>query len=125
MYEIIYYQDKNGNEPIKEYLDELWKNQNNKDSRIRFKKINEYIKNLSRYGTTLGEPMVKHITGTNLWELRPSNNRIFFVYFQNNTFILLHHFIKDTNKTPRREIEKAENNLKDFIGRVEYNEPNN
>lgn len=36
---------------------------------------------------------------------------------EDNTFILLHHFIKKTRKTPRREIIKAKNNLNDFLER--------
>jgi len=31
--------------------------------------------------------------------------------------VLLHHFIKKTNKTPLRDIEKAKAKLKDFIER--------
>jgi len=36
---------------------------------------------------------------------------------RDNTFILLHHFIKKTHKTPPGEIEQATRNLKDFLER--------
>ena len=52
-----------------------------------------------------------------LWEIRStvSNGicRIFFT-IDNNTIILLHGFIKKTQKTPLVEIETAKSRLKDF-----------
>jgi len=33
-------------------------------------------------------------------------------------FILLHHFVKKTRKTPRQEIDKAKRYLADFIERT-------
>jgi len=59
---------------------------------------------------------VKHIEG-DIWELRPLKDRIIFFYWQEDTFVLLHYFIKKTQKTPRREIEQAKRNLKDFLDR--------
>lgn len=64
----------------------------------------------------MGEPYIKHIE-ENIWELRPLRDRIFFTYFDNNTFILLNIFMKQTNKTPRREIDEAKRKLQDFINR--------
>ncbi|MCL2321504.1 MAG: type II toxin-antitoxin system RelE/ParE family toxin [Oscillospiraceae bacterium] len=121
MYDIIFYKDKDGNEPIRNYIDELYKKPTNKDSRIKLKKIIEYIGLISRYGVTIGQPVVKHITGTDLWELRPTSDRVLFAYWKDNMFILLHHFTKKTNKTPSREIKKALSNLNDFIERNREN----
>lgn len=50
-------------------------------------------------------------------ELRPGNNRIFYFYFKNDTFVLLHQFRKKTQKTPQREIEKAKSERDDWISR--------
>ena len=49
-----------------------------------------------------------------IWELRPLRNRILFVAWFDGSFVLLHHFVKKTQKTPRREIEKAKRELKDL-----------
>lgn len=46
MYKIHFYKDKNGNEPVLEYLQELAQ-QNDKDSRIKLNKISDYVKTLS------------------------------------------------------------------------------
>ena len=117
MYKVITYKDCAGNDAIKDYLYELAQKQNTKDARIKLNKIMEYIKQLETYGVAAGKPAIEHITGTDLWELRPLRDRIFFAYWKYNTFILLHHFVKKTQKTPPQEIKQAERNLKDFIER--------
>ncbi len=79
-------------------------------------KILTYIKVLQDYGTRAGYPVMKHLE-EDLWELRPLSNRIIFVYWKDDIFVLVHHFIKKTQKTPVREIEQARRNLKDFLER--------
>ena len=117
MYEVEFYYDRNDKSEIVEYLDELGKKgQTSKSERVNRDKILAYIIALKQYGTRIGQPIVKHIDGS-LWELRPLANRIFFFYWKDNKFILLHHFIKKTQKTPPREIEQARAKMKDFIER--------
>lgn len=123
MHRIYFYKDKNGKEPVAEYLAEL-DSKKDKDSRIKLKKIREYVKTLSEYGTQAGEPYIKHLDG-DIWELRPLRDRIFFVGWANGSYILLHHFMKKTQKTPAREIEKAKRELADMIERgVNYESDN-
>ena len=106
MYKIHFYKDNNGNQPLVEYLLELAR-QNDKDSRIKLGKIRDYVKALSIYGLQLGEPYIKHLDG-DIWELRPLRDRILFVAWQKDGgFVLLHQFMKQTQNTPSREIEKA------------------
>ena len=117
MYEVDFYENKQGEQPIKEFLITLRnKAQKSKDARIQYQKIIAYIRSLEEYGTRIGEPVVKHIEG-DIWELRPLSHRIFFFYWKDNQFILLHHFVKKTNKTPKKEIKQAQRNLKDFVER--------
>ncbi|MDR2589605.1 MAG: type II toxin-antitoxin system RelE/ParE family toxin [Oscillospiraceae bacterium] len=117
MYKVIFYRDKNGKSEIVELLDELQKKSTtSKNERINCKKILTYIGALEQYGTRIGEPVIKHIDG-NIWELRPLSNRIFFFYWKDNKYVLLHHFIKKTRKTPLHEIEQARLKLKDYIKR--------
>lgn len=115
MHKIHFYRDKNGKEPVLEYLNEL-ASKNDKDSRIKFNKLNDYIQMLSIYGTQAGEPYVKHLDGE-IWELRPLRDRVLFVGFVNGSYVLLHHFMKKTQKTPAREIEQAKRELADIIER--------
>ena len=112
MYDIVFYRDKKGNEPIKEYIKTLTI-KNDKNSRIKANKMLDYIDALAEYGKAAGEPYVKHLDGE-IWELRPLRGRVLFAAWEGNGFILLHHFLKTTQKTPRREIEKAKRNLTEY-----------
>jgi len=119
MFEYITYKDKNGKDEIFEYIEALSKKaQTSKNDRIQLKKIFEYLEVLKEKGTWAGEPYVKFING-NLWELRPLDNRIFFAYWKDDLFVLLHHFHKKTKKTPPSEISQANENLKDWLERNE------
>lgn len=109
MHKIYFYKDKDGNSPVLEYLRALI-GKHDKDSRIKANKIMDYVKALSRYGTQIGEPYIKHLDG-DIWELRPIRDRILFVAWLDGNYILLHHFIKKTQKTPAREIEQAKREL--------------
>ena len=117
MFEVLLYEDRKGRRPVEEVLFELRdRAATSKDARIQYEKVLVYIRALETYGTRVGEPTVKHIDG-NLWELRPLSHRIFFFYWRDDTFVLLHHFIKKTQKTPGREIEQALSRLKDHLER--------
>ncbi len=115
MYKINFYKASNGHEPVREYVEEL-ASKTDKNSRIKLNKIRDYMKILSEHGTRAGLPYIKHIED-DLWELRPLRDRIFFIGWNGNRFILLHHFIKKTKKTPTKEIEQAKRNMEDFIER--------
>ena len=117
MFEIIFYKDKNGNSEIIDLLDQLnVKAESSKNARIQRNKILAYLSALSEKGSTLGAPYVKHIEG-DIWELRPLNNRIFYFCWHNDKYVLLHSFTKKTQKTPKKEIDKAKHNMNDWISR--------
>lgn len=115
MYKVIFYKNKKGEEPVLNYLKEL-SSKKGKESRIRLNKIGDYIQALEVYGTYLNEKYLKHLEGK-IWELRPLDDRILFASFDGKGFVLLHQFKKKTRKTPRREIEKAKREYKDFLER--------
>ena len=50
LYEIYFYRDKNGKEPVKEYILGLAEKKD-KNSRIKLNKIMDYVRTLSEYGT--------------------------------------------------------------------------
>ena len=120
MYEVEIYETENGRSEVKEYIKQL-QEKTSKDKRIKFEKIIAYIRMLKEEGLALGEPYIKHIDGE-IWELRPLRNRILFASCINNKFILLTIFMKQTQKTPNKEIEKAKRYLNDYIKRSEYYE---
>lgn len=76
MYNINFYKDRKGNEPVKDYISSLFE-KDNKNDRIKREKILKYIDILEEYGTRVGEPYVKHLEG-DIWELRPLRDKILF-----------------------------------------------
>jgi len=117
VFDVIFYSDNRGREPIVEFISELrQKSSTDKNARINLNKIVAYLDILCEHGTRVGEPVSKHVDG-DIWELRPLDNRILFAYYKDKIYILLHHFTKKTNKTPPGEIEQAKRNLVDYIER--------
>ena len=112
MYDIVFYKDRHGNEPIKDYIKKL-SDKTDKDSRINMNKILDYMEYLRKHGHNAREPYTKRLDG-DIWELRPIDNRILCATWEGNKFILLHYFRKETQKTPLREISKAKRNLADM-----------
>jgi phage-related protein len=115
LHEIIIYVDRHGKSTLLDYITELELGKG-KDSRIKLNKIREYVKALSVNGTYLPETYVKHLEGE-IWELRPISDRILFAGWVNGAFILLHCFVKKTQRTPKREIEQARREFSDFMER--------
>ena len=120
MYDIEIYETKNGKSEIKEYIKKLQEN-NNKSDKIKINKIIAYIRMLKEQGLSLGTPYIKHIDNE-IWELRPLRNRILFAYHVENKFVLLSVFMKKTQKTPRKEIQKAKRYIEDYKMRSDSNE---
>jgi len=120
VFDIFFYQDRQGKEPVLDYINELVA-RTDKDSRIKSQKILDYMKYLRGQGAHAKEPYVKHIDGE-IWELRPMRDRFLFAAWDETSFILLHHFVKKTQKTPKREIDQAKRNLADYRERSKDNE---
>lgn len=122
MFQVEFYQLPNGKEPVKEFLLKLKKAAvKSKSDRIRFEKMLTYIKVLEKYGTKAGYPYIRHITGTDLYELRPLRDRVFFFTFKDSKVVLLHQFVKRTQKTPAKEIDTAKKYMKDYLERGDSN----
>ena len=119
LYKIEFYETVDGFSDVIELLESLRSKVGSvKDARIQYSQLVRYIELLSINGTNLPADIVKHL-GDGIWELRPGFNRVFFFYYANNTYVLLHHFRKKTQKTPGREIDKAVKEREDYITRKE------
>ena len=109
MWDIIFYEKEDGTAPVREFLDGLPEKHHAKALRD--------IDVLEEYGTSLTEPHAKHIEGK-LWELRIKSasdiSRIFYFIHVGKNIVLLHGFVKKTQKTPNREIETANKYLEDY-----------
>lgn len=111
MYTIEFYEKDNGESEIWEFLETLRvKASTNKDARIQYKQAILYIQLLQDNGTRLPENITKHIND-GIWELRPGNNRVFYFYFENDPFVLLHQFRKKSQKLHAAKLTKPKRNV--------------
>ena len=115
VFEIHFYRIKNGDCPIEDFLDAL-------SPKLRSKSL-QTIDYLRTFGNELRDPFSKKIEWKNesIFELRvkQSNNiiRIFYFFCIGNRIILTNGFVKKTQKTPKKEIEKAIKLKKDYLKR--------
>lgn len=109
MWEIEFYEPENGKNTIVDFLESLPK-------KHRAKAFWE-IELLSEHGTALKEPYSKHISD-DLWELRikfsSDISRIFYFIPIKEKIVLLHGFVKKTEKTPKNEIDLAKEKMKEY-----------
>jgi len=109
---VEYYKDSEGKEPVAAFIDAL------PDKAIV--KVFRIIKLLKEYGVLLKEPYTKQVKGK-MRELRikDSQGAIRILYFTHTgrRFILLHGFIKKTDKTPVGDVALAEKRMNDFMQR--------
>ena len=117
MYNIEFYETSDGVSELWNFPDDLQRKAiSNKDARIQHKQITLYIQLLEDHGIWLDENITKHLE-EDIWELRPGSNRVLYFFYKDDTYVLLHRFRKKTQKTPRREIEKAKAERDDWITR--------
>lgn len=94
-----------GKSPIRDYIDAL----PGQDAG----RIDEALDHLEEFGTALEMPWVRHVEGR-LWELRIRGRtayRIIYAAASGRRLVLLHAFMKKTEKMPRKELELAQERL--------------
>lgn len=112
MYNIEFYENQSGESELWNFLEKL-RNEaaTNKDSRIQYKQMMFYIELLQNNGTRLGENITKHLDNE-IWELRPGTNRVFYFFIEKDTFVLLHHFRKKSQRRPEEKSKKLKQNAR-------------
>ncbi len=104
----IFYRTEAGGEPVREWLKGM-------PAREDRKRIGEDIKTVE-FGWPIGMPVCRSLSG-GIYEVRTNltQNRIARVLFyldKNGRMVLLHGFIKKTQKTPDEDLELARKNKK-------------
>lgn len=101
---VVFFKSLSGNEPVREWLKSL---------PIEDKKIiGEDIKTV-QFGWPLGMPLVRKLEAK-LWEVRITlRNRIARILFtvEGNQMVLLHGYIKKSQKTPPEDLNLARERL--------------
>lgn len=70
MYEIEFFEDKNGKSEVADFIKELNR---------------KAVTKLEEFGTRVGTPVTKHLDGE-IWELLPLKNRLLYAYYKDNKF---------------------------------------
>lgn len=109
------YKDQHGNSCVLDYLNSI------EDKKLKAKILKD-IELLQQFGMRLPMPHARYIE-SGIWELRTkqSNNisRILYFTYEGNNIILLNGFIKKTQKTPKKEIERAKKFKEEYQRRFE------
>jgi len=112
VYSLEFYQKSNGKIPVQEFLDELGK----KNKKLRASIFQDLIL-LESFGRSLAMPTVRYMSD-GLYELRSNSGsdiaRIFYFFYSGERIILTNGFIKKTQKTPVKELEKARKYKSEF-----------
>ena len=112
--EIRFFKTSNGIEPVRKWLQDLTKEEKNN--------IGTDLK-IVEFNWPIGRPLVKSLS-EGLWEIRtnlPSNKICRIIFFMHKKqIILLHGFIKKTQKTPQKEIVLAKQRKRQFEEELLY-----
>lgn len=107
--QVIFFRTEMGNEPVREWLKSLPRD----DKKV----IGEDVKTV-QFGWPLGMPAIRKMD-KDLWEVRSRlDNRIARILFtvDGNIMVLLHGFIKKSQKTPPKELEIAKSRMAQLRG---------
>lgn len=114
--EIVFYTRSDGTSPVEDFLASLQPGHLARAMRL--------IDLLEQFGASLQRPHVAAVRFkkySGLWELRiqfsGNASRILYFSAHNNTFVLLHGFIKKTDALPVKELEIAKKRKEDYLKR--------
>ena len=109
---IEFYEDATGKKLVTEFLDGL-------DIKMRQKMLRS-VKALQEIGIALRMPLSEYLED-GIFELRAkvgSNiSRVLYFFVVDDKAVLTHGFIKKTQKTPRKEIQKAKDIREEYLKR--------
>lgn len=107
-----FYEKENGEKPVELFLDKL-------DIKMRSKLL-MILKILQGKENLLSEPYSKHLDD-GIFEIRgkvgSDISRVLYFFYFGGKIIVTNGFIKKTQKTPSKEIEKAKCYRKDYLER--------
>ena len=113
-FEVEFYETADGKQPAKEFLLSL-------DRKMRAK-MTATISILQDNGYELREPYSKYLS-EGIFELRAKVGsditRVLYFFYVDRHIVLTNGFIKKTQKTPPREIERAKRYRADYLSRRE------
>lgn len=109
---INYWRNAAGKSPVEKYIDRV----DNKEERAELFSI---LKGIQEKGTDALGVEFRQIEGK-LWELKikvfGSQHRIFYLVMSGNRMVLLHAYLKKSQKAPQKDLRVAKQRMKSIIG---------
>jgi phage-related protein len=106
--QVVFYRTEAGNEPVRQWLKDLKR----EDRRT----IGQDVKT-AQYGWPLGMPLIRKME-PGLWEVRShiaqGIARVLFTVEEGGVMVLLHGFVKKSQKTPTGDLRTARQRLADL-----------
>lgn len=122
--EIYFYEEENGQSSVFDFFEKLRdKAASNKQARTLLDNFYRRLDSLRINGATEGLPHFDTIKNSKypLKEIRMKHTvgyyRILFCPWNGNSYVLLHLILKKTDKTPPRDIKRAERLMDDWLKR--------
>lgn len=113
-FDVIFYEKADGGMPARDFIVSL-------DKKMRAK-MSDMIVLLRDNGNELREPYSKSL-GDGIFELRAKVgsdiSRVLYFFYIGKRIVLTNGFIKKSQKTPSRELEKAKEYRRDYLSRKE------
>lgn len=114
-YEVVFYRDAHGRSPVDGFLDDL-----QRENTVLYELTRNGIRKL-RDRTNHGQPLTKEV-GDGLMELRVGRkdiSRVLWFFTVGARIVLVHGFVKKSNKLPARDREIALRRKADYLSRVD------
>jgi phage-related protein len=113
-WQVVFYKTHSGRRPVREFLDAL----PTPDRAAVLRNLSL----LQEFGLNVGAPLVRAVRGRRkLWELRVRATRgairVFYFAHTRRRFVVLHGFVKKSQKTPAKELDIAERRMIDVLER--------
>lgn len=106
MIEICFHETPSGNSPVERYLGGL--------AAAERAMVLDVLKEVRLHGLLAPGLDRRHVDGQ-LWEIRVSRHRLFYVVIAGPILVLLHAYKKQSQKAPRSEIDVANARMREVL----------
>lgn len=116
--EIMFYADSRGRQPVYDWILEMKKRE--PDTYRATIHLLEFLRQEGKRvqaGLSNRKDIKKLKKTDGIWQMRIDENRVLFFYYEGDSIVLTNQFKKKQNKTPDREIERAERRKDEWIQR--------
>ena len=114
-YDVHYHVRPNGGCPFTEYMETLRRYGSTRD----VERINAAVDDLREYGSQRSVRLRRAEKMNDVWQIRSGSHRVFYFWDRSSQrYILLQGYRKQSSRTPRRELQRAERLMREYYRSV-------